>query len=320
MSTSFDTLVLSLPTRDSTMRMRVWRALKETGCGVLRDGVYVLPAGTAAGAALVRMESEIRAAGGFALAATLEPRTAGQSAEMRKLFDRSGEYGVLVQKMKAAKGTLARLGSRKALTTVRRLERAFDKLSEIDFFPAQAKLQAADALAALKRSFQEAYASGEPRSSRKGLRRPDRARYQKRVWATRKEPWVDRLASAWLIKRFIDRDARFAWLDRPSDRPARAVGFDFDGAEFTHIGNRVTFEVLVASFGLDHDAALVPIAAAVHFLDVGGIPVEEARGLETLLRGAREKARGDDALLADAMRVFDLFYSAYSGAHASAPT
>ena len=97
------------------------------------------------------------------------------------------------------------------------------------------------------------------------------------------------------------------------------MGFDFDGAEFTHVNNRVTFELLLASFGLDNDAALAQIGAAVHFLDVGGIPVADAKGLETLLLGAREKARGDEALLAEAMRVLDLFYSAYARTRADAP-
>jgi hypothetical protein len=141
-------------------------------------------------------------------------------------------------------------------------------------------------------------------------------RYRKRVWATRKDLWVDRLASAWLIKRFVDRDARFVWIDRPRDRPAKAVGFDFDGAEFTHADNRVTFEVLAASFGLDGDPALARIGAAVHFLDIGGIPVADAKGLETVLRGAKEKARSDDALLADATRVLDHFYTAYASPRA----
>ena len=309
---AFNALVLSLPARNSTVRMRVWRALKDSGCGVLRDGVYLLPAGAAGSAVLAEMETEIRSAGGFAMTAELKLRTDEQAADVRKLFDRSAGYGALVQNLGAAQASLPRLGPRRAQTTVRRLERAFGKLSEIDFFPGQARIQAADALAALNRSFQDAYTSAEPQSSRKRLRRADKARYQKRVWATRKDPWVDRLASAWLIKRFIDREAKFAWLERPRDRPARAVGFDFDGAEFTHVGNRVTFEVLVASFGLDNDPALAPIAAAVHFLDIGGIPVADAKGLETLLRGAKEKARSDDALLAEAMRVLDLFYSAYA--------
>ena len=309
---AFNALVLSLPARNSTVRMRVWRALKETGCGVLRDGVYLLPAGAAGGAVLADMEAEIRSANGFAMTVELKLGTAAQSADVQKLFDRSTEYGALVQKFGAARAALARLGARKAQTAVRRLGRAFDKLSEIDFFPGQAKVQAADALAALNLSFHEAYSSAEPQPSRKRLRRADKARYQKRVWATRKNPWVDRLASAWLIRRFIDREARFVWLDRPRDRPKKAIGFDFDGAEFTHAGNRVTFEVLVASFGLEGDPALAPIGAAVHFLDVGGIPVADAKGLETLLMGAREKARGDEALLAEAMRVLDMFYSAYA--------
>jgi hypothetical protein len=90
------------------------------------------------------------------------------------------------------------------------------------------------------------------------------------------------------------------------------VGFDFDGAEFTHVGNRVTFEVLLSSFGLESDPALAAIGSAVHFLDAGGIPVPDAKGLETMLKGAREKARSDDALLAESMRTFDLLYSAYS--------
>ncbi len=71
---------------------------------------------------------------------------------------------------------------------------------------------------------------------------------------------MDRLACAWLIKRHIDSDASFAWLNKPVDLPKKAVGFDFDGAEFTHVDNRVTFEVLLKSFGLDGDAALLKLA------------------------------------------------------------
>jgi hypothetical protein len=310
---TFHTLVLSLPTRNSTLRMRVWRALKETGCAVLRDGVYLLPAGAIDAAVLGNIESEIRSTGGFAMTLELKAANAAQSVEIRKLFDRSAEHGELVQKIAAARASLARLGARRSLTAIRRLERAAEKLSKIDFFASEAKIQATAALATLKASYQGMYSGGEPRFSKRGLRQVDATRYQKRLWATRKSLWVDRIASAWLIKRFIDREARFAWIARPSECPKKAVGFDFDGAEFTHVKNRVTFEVLLASFSLDHDPALAAIGAAVHFLDVGGIPVADAKGLETLLRGIKEKARGDDAMLAEAMRILDLFYSAYRG-------
>jgi len=307
---AYQALVLSLPTRNSTLRMRLWRALKESGCGVLRDGVYVLPAARANGS-LEKLEAEIRSHGGFAMRLDVKAASEGEAAKIEKLFDRSADYGLLVKNLAAAKSSLARLGSRRGQTAIRRLERAFGKVSAIDFFPGEAKVQATAALAELKRAYQSMYSGGEPRFSQRALRPAHRARYERRVWATRKSPWVDRLASAWLIKRFIDREAKFAWIARPSECPKKAVGFDYDGAEFTHVKNRVTFEVLLASFGLEEDPALGSIAAAVHFLDVGGIPVADANGVATMLKGAKEKARSDDALLAEAMRVFDLLYSAY---------
>jgi hypothetical protein len=124
------------------------------------------------------------------------------------------------------------------------------------------------------------------------------------------------LASAWLIKRFIDRKARFKWIDKPKHRPRNAVGFDFDGAEFTHVGNRVTFEVLLMSFALDGDAALNRLASTIHFLDIGGVPAADASGLELILRGARDNARSDDELVTAAATVFDHVYMAYQSAEA----
>jgi hypothetical protein len=308
--TTLDALILSLPTRNSTMRMRVWRALKESGCAVLRDGVYVLPSGSARTAVLAQMESQIKSVGGFAMTAELR-LGAEHRVRLRKLFDRSKEYGTLVAEISKAQLSLQRLGAGTAQPAVQRLQRSLDRLAQIDFFPGQAKRQAADALSGLKRDLKQAYSSGEPRASQGRVRSVSSAKYQKRIWATRKDPWVDRLASAWLIKRFIDREARFVWIDRAHDLPRKAIGFDFDGAEFTHTGNRVTFETLLSSFGLEQDPALAKIGAAVHFLDVGGIPVADAKGLETVLRGIKEKARSDEALLAEAMRILDLFYSAY---------
>jgi len=316
---TIDALVMSLPASNSTMRMRVWRALKETGCGVLRDGVYILPAATPGSGVLGEVESQIRSAGGFAMKVELKLKTASQRAEVRKLFDRSSEYGSLVDEINAAKVALPRLRPRKAKRTVERLQRSLGQLAQIDFFPGRARRQATDAFSDLARSFAREFSGGEPRPSKKRLRALDAARYQQRVWATRSDPWIDRLASAWLIKRFIDRDARFVWIERARDLPKNAVGFDFDGAEFTHVKDRVTFEALLASFRLDNDPALGRIGAAVHFLDTGGIPVADANGLETVLRGVKDKARSDDTLLAAAMRIFDLFYAAYTQGGATLP-
>jgi hypothetical protein len=306
---TFLALLMSLPTGNSTLRMRTWRALKSTGCGVLRDGVYLLPANAPGSAALVGVESEVRSAKGFAMTVEMNFKAPGQLEHVRKLFDRGREYGALVKQLNAAKLSLQRLGERKAETLVQRLRRALAELVEIDFYPGQAQLQAREAMSALER---EARTGGEPRSAKGRVRRLDPAKYRGCTWATRKDLWVDRLASAWLIKRFIDKSAKFTWIESPRSRPKGAVGFDFDGAEFTHVGSRVTFEVLMASFGLEDDPALAAIGRAVHFLDIGGIPVAEAKGLETILRGTKAGTRGDDELTLEANRVFDSLYSAYA--------
>jgi len=309
---SYTALVLSLPTRDSTVRMRVWRALKDTGCGVLRDGVYLLPKAAPTAAALPEVEAQVHAAGGFGMIVELDLRSSARSGEVRKLFDRSREYGALVAEIHAARAALAKLPERKAQSRVERAQRAFDGLATIDFYPGEAKAQAAQALEALRQEARRLNAHGEPHALRGKVKRVEREKYRARVWATRKSPWIDRFASAWLIKRFIDKEARFAWIDSPRKLPKHAVGYDFDGAEFSHVESRVTFEVLAAAFGLDADPALARIGAAIHFLDAGGIPVAEAKGLETLLRGVKEKARDDDDAVARALPVFDYLHSAYS--------
>jgi hypothetical protein len=277
----------------------------------LRDGVYLLPAEAPRAAALAETESEVKAAGGFAMTVELNIKTAAQLEHVRKLFDRSREYGALVNRISAAKVSLQRLGKRKADTLVQRLRRAFEELVEIDFYPGHAQLQSKEAMSVLEREAQRLFSEGEPHPSKAKVRRLDPKKYRNRTWATRKNLWVDRLASIWLIRRFIDVNADFVWIDRPRDRPKGSIGFDFDGAQFTHVESRVTFEVLLTSFGLDNDEALASIGHAVHALDIGGIPVADAKGLETILRGIQAKARSDDKMALEAMKVFDLFYSAY---------
>jgi hypothetical protein len=310
--TALDALILSLPTRNSTARMRAWRALREAGCGVLRDGVYVVPAGAATSSALAEIENEIRRSGGTAMRVELHLKSEEQRSRLPALFDRGPEYEQLLGRIKSARAQLRSLGPRRAKTMLDRLQRKLEKLAAIDFFPGAPKTQATDALSTLVREYRDTFARGEPRVSRRRLRAADHSQYQGRIWATRKDPWVDRLASAWLIRRFIDSGARFVWLDRPSNLPRKAVGYDFDGAEFTHVGNKVTFEVLMERFGLDKDVALVTIGASVHFLDVGGAAVGDAQGLETVLKGVKERASDDDTMLAEAMRIFDHVYSAHA--------
>lgn len=294
----FLALFVSLPTRQSAGRMRVWRALRALGCATLRDGVYLLPESADHAAALERIADDVRAAQGTADMYRLGGRDETQQADIIALFDRTADYAALL-----AATAEAGAGDVKAL---RSLRREFAALVAIDYFPGEAQRQAQAALAAL-----EAATSGEPLAIAGEIRRLDRKDFQGQTWATRKHLWVDRMASAWLIRRFIDRRAKFLWLDNTKQCPKSALGFDFDGAAFTHVGGRVSFEVLAASFGLDLDPALARIAAIVHCLDVGGVPVAEAAGIEAVLAGARASAADDDKLLAEASRLFDNLYRNY---------
>lgn len=298
---NFLALFVTLPTRQSAGRMRVWRALRALGCATLRDGVYLLPESEAHAAALSGVAEEVRRVEGGAELFLLTGRDEPQRARLVALFDRSEDYARLL----AAIGK-ARRGDAKALRTLRR---DFAALCAIDFFPGEARRQAEAALKA-----REAAASGEPGSVTGRIRRLAQTDFRGRTWATRKHLWVDRMASAWLIRRFIDRKATFLWLDDPKRCPKQALGFDFDGAAFTHVDGRVTFEVLAASFSLDADPALMRIAQIVHCLDVGGVPVAEAAGIEAVLAGARAALANegdDDQLLKEASRIFDSLYTNY---------
>jgi hypothetical protein len=119
------------------------------------------------------------------------------------------------------------------------------------------------------------------------------------------------VCSAWLIRRFIDSRAKFVWLKHIKRIPKKALGFDFDGAEFSHVDSKVTFEVLLTSFGLDGDAGLTRMGRLVHFLDVGGIPVAEAQGLAAIVSGARSLQPDDDQLLLSVTPALDSLYHTY---------
>jgi hypothetical protein len=293
-------LVLSLPTDNTAARMRAWRALKSGGAVVLRDGVYVLPDGPAPREHLREVAADVRANGGSARLMT------GVDAEepIEPLFDRSTEFAPLVEDAKAA------LAQPDAARSARRLRKAFDQLAAIDFFPGQAQRQAAEAIVELEEHVAHASAPDEPRATARAVARADRRAFQGRVWATRRRPWVDRLASAWLIRRFIDPAARFVWMADPTQCPRRAVGFDFDGAAFSHVGTRVTFEVLMAAFDLG-SPALHRLGTLVHGLDAGGVMPPEAAGVERVLAGMRDAITDDDALMLAAAGVFEGLYQAF---------
>ena len=188
-----------------------------------------------------------------------------------------------------------------------------------NFFPGPAAEQLEQAFGDAEAALAAQAGDDEPQARPGAVARKDKAQYQGRLWATRAHLWVDRVASAWLIRRFIDPLARFGWLHTPGECPETAIGFDFDGAEFSHVGARVTFEVLLASFGLHQDQALVRLGNIVHVLDVGGAPVPEAAGLAAIIAGYRARNLEDDALLAEASGVLDAPYAGFQCAEDAPP-
>ena len=307
-------LTATLPTAPSGLRVRVWRALKATGAGTLREGVYVLPASAPSAQALRELAQAIAGAGAPAHLLELRARDDAQEQAFRVLFDRSALYADLLQSVKDARKGIARGTEAGLHKLLRGLEQQLQQLQATDFFPGKQSARAAEAVAALRREVELHLSPGEPAARDAQIRRLDAKDFQGRTWATRKRPWVDRLATAWLVRRFVDARPTFAWLADPKKCPKSAVGYDFDGATFTHVGERVTFEVVASSFGLDADPAVARLGQLVHAIDVGGIPLDEAPGVELLVRGLQAQHRDDDALLAAACTTFDALYAAFKAA------
>ena len=242
----------------------------------------------------------------------LQARDEAQEAEFRQLFDRTPDYEKLLHEVRSVSKAVTKTEATALSSSLTRLWRDYETIAQQDFFPGAAREQTRDALESLSAAANMVLSPDEPHAVAGQIQRLDRAKYQGRTWATRARPWADRLASAWLIKRFIDPRAKLLWLKSPKDCPKRAIGYDFDGAEFTHVGAKVTFEVLLASFGLEGDPALERIGAIIHYLDAGGVSAPEAAGLEAMLRGARRLIEDDDRLVDEAAKLFEFLYVHYT--------
>ena len=275
----------------------------------LRDGAYLLPASAEREQLLRELANDCVREGGSAWLMNVQTRSSDEAAAYQQLFDRSEDYAELRKSWKESKRTLASLAAPELSRLQRRAQRDYDALRAIDFFPGESGVEAEAAWTEFSQRIDRVLSPDEPHETSGGIPQLDIAKYQSRTWATRQRLWVDRAASAWLIRRFIDPDARFRWLARPSDCPKSALGFDFDSATFTHVGDRVTFETLMASFGLEEDTALRRLGRLVHQLDVGGEPVPEASGFEAVMAGARERLPDDDALLTEMSTVLDSLYA-----------
>ncbi len=303
-------LTASLPTSPSGLRVRIWRALKVIGCASLREGVYILPAAAPSAADFRAIEQAIQAGGAEAHMLELQARDAAQEKSFRALFDRQAQYADFAQSLKSARRLVKTSGEPALHKRLRQLGEQLQAIRAADYFPGKPGAAAAAGLEMLRAEVEARLSPGEPGPGRGSVERLEKASFQGKTWATRRRPWVDRLATAWLILRFVDASPRFVWLADARKCPKSALGFDFDGARFTHTGGLVSFEVVAHAFGLDEDAALARLGELVHYIDVGGIPVDEAAGVEAVIRGLQARHDDDDALLAASCAVFDALHAA----------
>lgn len=299
-------LISSLPSENTSLRTKLWRLFKAIGAHPLRDGVYLLPDLDSCRSSFDSIQHEITQAGGNAWVVETQP---SNEAQFPVFFDRSADYASLLEHLIQAR----RLGASSptdAERVIKRLQKELDQIALIDYFKEAAHAQAVLAMEQFAKDLRLLHSPNEPHFATGTIKQLSVKDFQFKKWATRKNMWIDRMACAWLIKRFIDTGPTFLWLGHPSECPEDALGFDFDGAQFTHIDSKVSFEVLIAAFDL-HIDGLTRLANVIHFLDAGGIPVPEAPGVERMLAGLRSQAPDDDQLLAMVTPVFDALLIAF---------
>ncbi len=299
--------VTQLPTEDPAARMRMLRTLESLGAAVLREGVYVLPDSPDNRRALERLARYVAQNSGFASVMRVEASDEPQDQQLKRLFDRSARYEALTKTIESLRVGFGVSDASALARVMHKQRRELEAIAALDFFPTAARGRAgkalADAESAVKALLFPARARGAPAADEP---------MQGRAWATRRPLWADRLACAWLIRRFVDPEAKLQWLDKGAECAPGVIGYAFEGARFANSGAQVTFQVMLAAFGLGANSALARIGGIVHFLEVRGTPVPEAAGVQTLLQGASRRAASDDELLRETQQTFDLLYDAYS--------
>jgi len=269
--------IAQLPTEDPAARMRVLRTLESLGAAVMREGAYLLPDTATTRQALEALAEYIVKSAGTAQVLQVNATNPGQRETLQRLFDRSARYDALIKTVE----------------------------SLLDFFPTEARSRAEHALAEVDAAVKKLLFTSSQTRLDAG------ERLLRRAWVTRKPPWADRLACAWLIRRFVDPEATLTWLEKTEELPAGALGFAFDGAHFAASGARVAYEEMLAQLQLAKNPALGKIGSIVHFLEMGGTAVPEAAGVQTLLQGAVRRSENVNELLAEVEKTFDLLYEAY---------
>ena len=308
-------LIHQLPAKPAYQRVKTWRRLQGLGAVAIKNAVHALPAGEQAQEDFEWLLREIRDGGGEALICEARLVDGLSDEEVQAMFNAAREagYDSLAKEVRGFREALeaeAGAADRADLRTrLARLKSNLRQIVAIDFFGANGRETVDGLIAGLEARLDEekamarAEASDAPAAGGFGT-------LTNRVWVTRQGVYVDRIASAWLIRRFIDPDARFRFVRAKNYVPQPGeLRFDMFDAEFTHEGDRCTFEVLLATAGLT-DKALAAIAEIVHDIDLkdSKFSREETGGIAHLVTGLCHASKDDARRIEQGASVFDNLY------------
>jgi hypothetical protein len=297
--------IAHLPTEDPAARMRVLRTLEALGAALMHEGAYLLPDTASNRQALQALAEYVARIAGHAHILQALAISDPEQQALERLFDRSARYEALIKTVESLRVGFGQADPGAISRVLGKQRREFEAIAALDFFPTEVRGRAERALAEADEAVRQllyAAQSGTLVAGESMLRR---------VWATRRPPWADRLACAWLIRRFVDPEAQLVWLDKGQEPPEGALGFAFEGAHFAAGGPRVAYEEMLARLDLAKNPALTKIGAIVHYLEAGGDAVPESAGVQMLLQGAMRRSPREEDLLGEVEKTFDLLYEAY---------
>jgi hypothetical protein len=306
-------LIHQLPPTPAYLRVKVWRRLQRLGAVPVKSSVYVLPNVAQAREDFAWLLREIVGEGGDALVCEVRLVDGLADAQVEAMFRaaRDEDYAALAREANdLAAGADPGPERAKSASVLARLRKRLDETAAIDFHGAPGRHGAEAALAALEARIRRGDAP-RPRDPATG------GELRGRTWVTRSGVFVDRMASAWLIRRFVDPEARFRFVGEARYRPAPGeVRFDMFEAEFTHQGDRCTFETLLERTGLRDDAALAAVAEVVHDIDLkdGKFGRPETPGIELLLAGIVRADGDDERRVERGAALFDALYASFTPA------
>jgi len=304
-------LIHQIPPKPNYFRVKVWRRLQRLGAVAIKNSVYVLPRSDQAYEDFQWVAREIVEGGGDVSICEARFVEGLSDQQVEALFHsaRDADYAQITEEARRVMKEIGSVGKIdpealvQAEASLARLKRRQSEITSIDFFGAPGREALDGLLGGIEARLIPPARGEEVVPDASGMGKQVRGR----TWVTRKGIHIDRMASAWLIRRFIDPDARFKFVVSRGYRPeAGEVRFDMFEAEYTHKGDRCTFEVLVEGFCL-RDSALLPIAQIVHDIDLKDSKFElrETAGIDHLVAGIGLAHRDDEERLARGSALFD---------------